>query len=183
QVPVEVALDAGPSIVSEVHPQVGSRRPADLSHDAKRELEQPVEIVQLCRLEAGVVRGVPLRHHHEVPVVVRVAIEYREALRAPAEDEVFPVRLRAGLGQEATEDASLLAGRMDELAPPRGPEVVHQGSALPGVGIRSRGPGAESTSPIRVESECTSVCASSPNSARMNGLSLLGYSMRGSPRI
>src|SRR5262249_1168849 len=112
---------------------------------------------------------------------VGVLVEDGEALRASAQDEVLPVRLPPGLLGIEAEDAALLLRRVDELAPPGGPEVVHQGSPAPGDGIRSLGPGGESTSPIRVDSVCPSDCASSANIARNSGRSLVGYSMRGSP--
>src|SRR5215831_6311399 len=141
-----------------------------------------MEIRQLLRIQSRIVRGVAIGHHHQVAIVVGVAVEDGEAPGAPSEDEVLPVRLGSGLGRQEAEDASFLAGRVDELAPPRGPEVIHQGSPAPGDGMSSWGPGAESTSAARLESACTSDCASSPKMARNSGRSLVGYSMVGSPR-
>src|SRR5262249_23871663 len=183
EVPVEVAVDAGPGVPADVHSQVRPRGLVDLVHDLQRDLEEVLQIIQLLVLQGRVVPGMPARNHHEVAIVVGVLVEDGEAPRAAPQDEVLPVRLSPGLLGGEAEDAALLLRRVDELAAPGRPEVVHQGSPAPGDGIRSFGPGAESTSPRRVESACTRDCASSPNIARKNGRSFVGYSMRGSPRM
>src|SRR5467141_3343379 len=63
------------------------------------------------------------RHHHQMPVVVGIAVEDRESVRCPAEDQVLAVVRAAG---EVAEDASLLRVTLpDQLHPPRRPELLH----------------------------------------------------------
>src|SRR5207253_2973876 len=63
------------------------------------------------------------RHHHQVPVVVGEAVEDGEGVRRAAENQVLPVLRLFG---QVAEDASLLRPTLlDQLHPPRRPELIH----------------------------------------------------------
>jgi len=117
---MEVPGDTGSCGSSEVDPKVkamGAYRAAQALH---HRLEHPQHFVPLRFCERTQRPYVAVRRDHEVPVIIRVAIEQREDLFASCDDLVLPVGARA-FGR--TENAASRLWRCDELVSPWGPET------------------------------------------------------------
>src|SRR6266496_3413364 len=127
QVQVGVVGDAGPGDLAQVHAEVEPVRLRLGPQAAQPGLGQGHQLAQLRGGQLGVVADVAEGRDHQVPGVVREAVEDGEDQLAPAKDQVGPVV--PGRGQ-VTEDAAAALVSLVALAgvdvghPPRRPQAL-----------------------------------------------------------
>ena len=105
-----------------VDPQVRARRLIGRAQRAQRPLGHRHELERLVRVQVLDRGDVTVRRDHQVPAVVRVSVEHREAPLAAKEDEARGVVTWA---RRRAEDALLLRAIALHVAqPPRRPEQL-----------------------------------------------------------
>src|SRR5256712_4077425 len=121
-VPVEMVADARAGARAEVHAQVEALGVKGGREGRERPAQRLGQVGVLGRGERRKVGRVPARRDHEVAVLVRVAVQYDQAVRRRAEDEALARVAR----KPGTEDAlPLLLGGADVGHAPGRPQDVH----------------------------------------------------------
>ncbi len=99
EVHVQVMLNAAAGRLPEIEPHVDAARLVRFAQHDLRSLRELGDLVQFLGRQSAERGDVPARNHHEVPVVVRIAIEDDVGRAAEMHDERIDARARLPAGR------------------------------------------------------------------------------------
>src|SRR5687767_13878082 len=127
---VHVLDDAGAGRRAEIDADVDSFQPVGLAQRGLASLREQAHLVHLAGRELRERGLVPVRHHHQVAVVIGVKVEDDVGELALEDEEILIERGCAGrLAGAQAEDAPLWFGVGHVLQPPRRPKMIHYTTA------------------------------------------------------